>query len=255
MKIVLTGCNGSIGRVCGEHLAAAGHHVFGVDASARTDRPHPVTVADLRDPFAIHRVLDAAASTAGADQADAIVHMANHRNSDAGPAEMVLRENLAINTSVFIAAAERGINRLVFTSSVQAVLGGVEREFRGADPTLPPSLPVNEALEPRPTNSYGLSKLLTERMLDELCRMHERLSAVSLRLPFVMPEKSFEMNLERRAPSEQLWGATEAFMYVHVADAAEAIRLACESTTLSGHEAAWIVAPDPRPPDPIEDLV
>jgi nucleoside-diphosphate-sugar epimerase len=117
-------------------------------------------------------------------------------------------------------------------------------------------LPIDESAVSRPTNAYGLSKLLSERMLDEMCRMHagEGLTAVSMRLPFVMSQRGFEFNVGRRAPSEQLWGASEAFMYVHAEDAAEAALLACGAEGIEGHEVVWIVAPDPRPPDAIEEL-
>ena len=259
MKIILTGCSGSVGRVFGAHLVGAGHEVLGVDAKPG-DGAYPVYVADLMDPFAIHRAIDQFGGMGGGgggrSEIGAIVHLANHPRSDLGSADRVLRENLSINTSVFTAAAERGIGRVVFASSVQGVLGGIEREFHGGEPTLPARLPIDETIESRPTNAYGLSKLLSERMLDEMCRMHaERgFGAVSMRLPFVMPVRGFEFNLTRRAPSEQLWGATEAFMYVHVEDAAEAARLACEAEGISGHEVLWIAAPDPRPPDAIEEL-
>lgn len=254
MNVVLTGCNGRLGRACADHLVERGVAVTGVDAQGSSDRPHPVLVADLRDPFAIHRALDMARDVGGGT-IDALVHLANHPRPDVGPPEMVLRENLAMNTSAFMGAADRGVKRIVFSSSVQAVLGGVERELGGEAATLPARLPIDEDTEPRPTNAYGLSKLLTERMLDELCRMRDGLTAVSLRFPFVMPAWGFEHNARRTAPSEQIWGATEAFMYVHVDDAADALRRAASADGIEGHECVWLSAPDPRPPDDPADLV
>lgn len=259
MKIILTGCGGSVGRVFGEHLVRTGHEVLGVDTKPG-DGVHPVFVADLLDPYAIHRAIDRMAGMGGGggenEGVGAIVHLANHPRADLGSADIVLRENLSINTSVFTAAAERGIPRVVFASSVQGVLGGIEREFHSEAPIPPLQLPIDETIRPRPVNAYGLSKLLSERMLDEMCRMHASrgFTAVSMRLPFVMSQRGFEFNATRGAPSERLWGVTEAFMYVHADDAAEAARLACEAKGIEGHEVLWIVAPDPRPPDEIGAL-
>jgi len=163
MRIIVTGCNGLVGRGASERLLSAGHEVSGVDVAPMAGRPHRVHVGDLRNPSEIHRAIDAAGWVP-----DAIVHLANHKNADTGPAEVVLRENLAMNTSVFSAAKDLGVPRVVFTSSVQAALGGIEREVRGEGPVLPERVPIDETVTPRPTNAYGLSKLLTERMLDGL---------------------------------------------------------------------------------------
>ena len=259
MRILVTGANGLLGRATCQRLTAANHRVFGVDlspaASAWTSGApaSPVHVADLRDPMAIHRALD---HTEWGGGADAIVHLANHKNADMAPAEVVLRENLAMNTSVFLAAKGLGIPRIVFSSSVQSALGGIEREVRGEGPVLPERLPIDESVTPRPTNAYGLSKQLTERMLDHLTTtvLGHSLSAASLRLPWILAERQFEWAVTKARPTPDLWGLTEAFAYIHVLDAAEAIRLACE-TSFTGHEVFWIVASDTRPVEPIAELV
>jgi UDP-glucose 4-epimerase len=266
MRILVTGCNGLVGRVSSERLARAGHEVFGVDVSpaasplATTGGPAPacgargVHVGDLRNPMEIHRAIDHAGWVP-----DAIVHLANHRNADAGPAEVVLRENLSMNTSVFMAAKDLGVGRVVFSSSVQAALGGIEGEVRGEGPVLPERLPIDETVMPRPTNAYGLSKLMTERMLDGLAttvgpKGGSSLSAVSLRIPWVLAERQFEWAVTKGRPTPELWGLTEGFAYIHVADLAEAIRLAVESRVV-GHEVCWIVASDTRPVEPIAEVV
>jgi nucleoside-diphosphate-sugar epimerase len=146
----------------------------------------------------------------------------------------------------------------VFSSSVQAALGGIEREVKGEGPVLPVRVPIDESVATRPTNAYGLSKLLTERMLDSLTttvgpKDSPQFSAVSLRLPWVLAEKQFEFAVIKGRPTPDLWGLTEAFAYIHVLDAAEAIRLAVEKP-IAHHEMFWIIASDTRPVEPIAEI-
>jgi len=256
MRVLVTGCNGLVGRAAAEQLLRAGHEVVGTDMAPMAGRPHHVHIGDLRNPSEIHRAIDAAGWSGAVP--DAIVHLANHRNADVAPAEVVLRENLAMNTSVFIGAKELGVKRIVFSSSVQAALGGIEREVKGEGPVFPVRVPIDESCPAKPTNAYGLSKLLTERMLDSLTstvgpKDAAPLSAVSLRLPWVLAEKQFEFAVIKGRPTPDLWGLTEAFAYIHVLDAAAAIRLSVEKP-IANHEVFWIIASDTRPVEPIAEI-
>ncbi|MEO1128810.1 MAG: NAD(P)-dependent oxidoreductase [Planctomycetota bacterium] len=252
MRVIVTGCNGKLGRACVAALQDVGHEVFGIDASPRADAGVPVHVGDLRESFTIHRAMDA---FGGAP--DALVHLANHTNSYVAPEETVLRENIAMNTSAMLGAIRAGTHRVVFSSSVQAFLGGINRGFKGGPPTYPAQLPVDEQCEARPMNSYGLSKLMTEQMLTHLAdaeRFETACSAASLRLPYILNQQSFEWATDKTGPSDYRWGGPEVFAYVHVDDAAAAVRMAVEADA-TGHEVFWIAAPDPRPAESAEALV
>lgn len=257
MKIVVTGCNGRLGAACAETLLAAGHVVVGIDCAPASDRPHEVIVDNLLNPYAIHRAIERLGG-----QADAVVHLANHINSLVGAAEVVLRENQAMNTSVFMGAWQAGVGRIVFASSVQAMLGGAETDGT-PNLRLPARLPIDESITPAPTNVYGLSKILAERALDSLCdpvafrpraANQSPLTAVSLRLPYILTPKAFESNVARTGQTDFMWGGSEAFAYIAREDAAEAIRLSLEAE-LSGHHILWIAAPDPRTPETVDELV
>lgn len=253
MKVIVTGCNGKLGQASCEVLLGAGHVVVGIDAAAMPDRPHRVVVDTLLNPFALHRALDVLGGSA-----DAVVHLANHTNSMVAPAEVVLRENNAMNTSVFMGAWQAGVKRIVFSSSIQAMLGGVEADGQW-NQRLPSRLPIDEAYPPSPTNVYGLSKVLAEEMLDHLCAKERfgkpsgGLSALSLRLPFIQAPKGFEMSLAKSVLTDYLWGGCECFAYITTQDAAEAVRLAVEAPT-EGHEVVWCAAPDPRIPETVAQL-
>ncbi|MDX2115175.1 MAG: NAD(P)-dependent oxidoreductase [Planctomycetota bacterium] len=256
MKIVVTGCNGRLGQASCEQLLAAGHVVAGIDAVAAAGRPHKVIIDTLLDPFALHRAFDALGGSA-----DAVVHLANHTNSMVAPPEVVLRENGMMNTSVFMAAWQAGVARVIFASSIQAMMGGVEADGQ-QNQRLPSRLPIDETYPGGPTNVYGLSKILAERSLDLLCDPARfprgdsvpPMTAVSLRVPFIQPPKGFEMGVVRNVLTDFIWGGAECYAYIARDDAAEAVRLAVEAPT-SGHEVVWCAAPDPRIPETIPQLV
>lgn len=253
LSIIITGCNGRLGRAAGDLAVSRGHTVIGIDAAPMHGRPHPVVVDDLRHPPAIHRAFEKLHALTGKTP-DAVVHLANHTNSLAAPPEVVLRENVAMNTSVFMAAAQSGTKRIVFSSSVQAFIANYEND--GTMGTrVPQRLPLNEQLDPLPSNAYGVSKLVSERLLDAVCNDHafrlpgrgpdESLSAASLRLPYILNQQMFEGAVKNLGAVEYRWGGPEAFAYIHVDDAAEAVLAAC-AAAFKGHELFWIAAPDPR---------
>ncbi len=257
MNVVITGCNGRLGVACAEAILEAGHRVVGIDCVPRADRPHEVVVDSLLNPYALHRAFDRLGG-----RPDALVHLANHINSLGAPAEVVLRENQAMNAGVFMGAWQAGVGRLVFASSVQAMLGGAETD-NSANQRLPPRFPIDESLPASPTNVYGLSKVLAERTLDSLCDArafrplsgdHPPLSALSLRFPYILAPKAFESNLARSGLTDYMWGGAEGFAYIAREDAAAAIRLAVEAKT-PGHQALWIAAPDPRTPETVPELI
>lgn len=255
MRVLVTGCNGRLGQAACETLLAAGHVVVGIDAQAVTGRPHRVVVDTLLNPFAVHRGLDALGG------ADAVVHLANHTNSLVAPVEVVLRENQAMNTSVFLAAWQTGARRIVFASSIQAMLGGAEMDGQ-VNQRPPARAPIDEAYPASPTNAYGLSKVLAEKSLDHLCDAWRfsraadigDLTAVSLRLPYIQNAKGFEMSVTKTMLTDFHWGGSECFAYIAREDAAEAVLRACEAA-IAGHEVVWCAAPDPRVPETVPQLV
>lgn len=257
MRVLMTGCHGKIGLALCGLLLERNDQVFGIDRRSAGHGRWPSVSDTLVDPYAIHRAFEAAERAIG--PIEGVVHLAGHTNVHAASPEQVLRENLAINASVFQASIERGVKRIVFASSVQAMLGGIGRGMDDPRVTRPERLPISEQTTARPTNAYGAGKLLSEQMLDQLTseRYDESAgsSAVSLRLPYVLDESSFRAWSARpRGGADYRWGGCECYSYIHIEDAARACAAALHAALDRHHEMFWIAAPDPRVAESVEEI-
>ena len=152
MKILITGGAGYIGSIAAEQAQAAGHEVAVLDSVWRGHRAATGGAefheADLRDPEAVSSAVRGA-------KPDAIMHFA---------AATIVPESVqlpglyfGVNTvgshNLIMAAIEHGVERFVF-SSTAATYGAAEAEI------------ITEETPTVPINPYGLSKLMTEQMLD-----------------------------------------------------------------------------------------
>lgn len=257
MRVLVSGCHGKIGTAVCDVLASRGDAVCGIDRRGAAHARWPSLADSLVDPYAIHRAFEFASREIGT--VDAVVHLANHTNVHSATPEQVLRENLAVNASVFQASLERGVKRIVFASSVQAMLGGIGRPSDDPRSTHPLSFPISEATVPRPTNGYGLSKLLSEQMLDGLtARLYDEqagTSAISLRMPYVLDQSSFEAWSKRgRGGHDYRWGGCECYAYIHLDDIAEAFVAALDADLPNPHEVVWVAAPDPRVAESVAEI-
>ncbi len=150
MLIALTGATGFIGQHLLRELPKRGYRVR---VLLRRPTPMPVETAsavigDLARPQNMSAALEGA---------DAVIHSAGLAHAMSGIPEDDYR---VINTEATIgiarAARRAGAKRFVFLSSIRAQCGPT------ADTVL------TEAIEPRPTDAYGKSKLAAERGLAEL---------------------------------------------------------------------------------------
>ncbi|MCU0791406.1 MAG: NAD(P)-dependent oxidoreductase [Opitutaceae bacterium] len=174
MKLLVTGGAGKAGRVLCAGLVAAGHGVVCVDRGLRRQPGVDGRVADLRVREAIYPHLDGV---------DAVVHLANHAMAFGTDAQTLVAENTAMNVHVFQAAAEAGVRRVIFGSSVQAASGAPLA--KGAVPAPLPVYPLGGDSAPLPANAYALSKVMGETMLRHYAERHAW-DAVALRLPYLV---------------------------------------------------------------------
>jgi len=150
MLIALTGATGFIGQYLLQEMPRRGHRIRALlrrPASMPVDASSAV-IGDLTRPQNMSAALEGV---------DAVVHSAGLAHAMSGVPENDYR---LINTEATVrlarAARRAGAKRFVFLSSIRAQCGPT------ADTVL------TEAVEPRPTDAYGRSKLAAERGLAEL---------------------------------------------------------------------------------------
>lgn len=175
MKILVTGAAGRLGTVVCKTLISRGHELVATDHRYNPECAAPLKLADLRDELAVYSLVDGC---------DAVVHLGNHPNLFSGPsAQRILADNVAMNANVFRASIDKGIKKIVFASSIQAMFA-MHDGTRPEPPYQIPYLPLDGALPANPgTNFYGLSKELGERMLALYVNRYPELSCTALRFP------------------------------------------------------------------------
>jgi UDP-glucose 4-epimerase len=159
MKILVTGGAGYIGSVVSAELLSAGHEVVIYDNlshghRAAAPRDAQVIAGEVGDREAIGRALQQ-------HRPDAVMHFAAliEAGESMQAPERYFRNNTASTLNLLECMLQHGPRRLVF-SSTAALYGDPERT------------PIKEDAPLRPTNAYGESKLLVERMLAWFHRIH-----------------------------------------------------------------------------------
>lgn len=158
-----------MGHALCRHLAVAGHSVIAV---VRSEIPDPGWM-EARISGDLETRRNFAELVSGAD---AVVHLAARvhmmRETAADTEAAYRRANADVTESLSKAAADAGVRRFVFLSSVKV---NGEQTINGA---------YTEENEPAPEDAYGRSKLAAEQALRKLSE-ESGLSCVSLRVPLV----------------------------------------------------------------------
>jgi UDP-glucose 4-epimerase len=159
MRVLVTGGAGYIGSVVAEQLLKAGHHVVVWDNLVRGHRAAvpkkaEFVLGDLADQQRLAQLFRE-------NKYDAVLHFAAF--IEAGESmkspERFFRNNTANTLTLLEAMLAAGVNRLVF-SSTAALYGN------------PTRTPILEDDAVQPTNAYGESKLLVERLLEWFHRIY-----------------------------------------------------------------------------------
>jgi UDP-glucose 4-epimerase len=159
MRVLVTGGAGYIGSVVAWQLLDAGHEVTVLDNLSRGHRAAVPSragfiVGDLSDPRQVSELFHA-------HRFEAVMHFAAF--IEAGESmkspETFFRNNTANTLTLLETMLRAHVNRFVF-SSTAALYGN------------PARTPIAEEDALQPTNAYGESKLLVERMLEWFHRIH-----------------------------------------------------------------------------------
>jgi UDP-glucose 4-epimerase len=159
MKVLVTGGAGYIGGVVADELLQAGHDVVILDNLSRGHRQAvpkdaELVVGDLADRGGLDGLFHSRAF-------DAVMHFAAliEAGESMKAPEQFFRNNTANALTLVEAMLGGGVKHLVF-SSTAALYGNPKRT------------PIEEEDLLQPTNAYGESKLLMERMLAWLHQIH-----------------------------------------------------------------------------------
>jgi UDP-glucose 4-epimerase len=163
MRILVTGGAGYIGSVVAEELLLAKHQVVVFDNLSRGHRQAvpkdaELIVGDLADRDCLVQLFR---PRGGSSPIDAVMHFAAliEAGESMKTPESFFRNNTANALNLLEAMLATGIQRFVF-SSTAALFGNPQRT------------PIEEDDLLNPTNAYGESKLLVERMLAWFHRIH-----------------------------------------------------------------------------------
>jgi nucleoside-diphosphate-sugar epimerase len=168
-KILVTGAAGFVGQALCRHLAASGYRVTGQFRTAplRTAWMETRTTGDLTNIADFGPLVDGA---------DAVIHLAARvhmmRDTAADPEAAFLQANADVARKLAQAAAENGVRRFVFLSSVK--VNGEATTTASYKETDPPA----------PEDAYGRSKLAAETALAEISATTQ-LPVTTLRIPLV----------------------------------------------------------------------
>jgi nucleoside-diphosphate-sugar epimerase len=164
-RIVFTGGSGKVGRHVVPYLLSRGHRVLNLDL-VPLDVPGVNTmIVDLADSgetfnaLSTHFGFDEVWSGKGLAPADAVVHFAAIPRILMRPDNAMFATNVLSTYNVLEAAAKLGIHKVVIASS-ETVYGVCfaegDRDFD--------SFPVDEDHDTDPMDSYGLSKVVGEKI-------------------------------------------------------------------------------------------
>ncbi len=236
MKVVVTGGSGLFGRYVTSELSQAGYEVLNLDRVAHPRLHRPSWLVDLLKPGDIYQACSGA---------EAVVHLAGRNAPGLASDTTTFNENIQMTYNVLKAASDSGVARVVVASSL-AAYGFLYEQ----DETVPDYLPIDEMHPCRPTDPYGLSKLLSEQLCDAFVR--SGLSIVSLRLPGINYDPAYKRVLNLMAtPDVRKRGF---WTYIDARDAAVAVRL-CIEKSKRGHRVFNIAAPRSNMREDTRDLI
>lgn len=225
-KVVVTGGSGRLGQFVIRDLLARNYQVLSLDKVAPREKICPSWLADLRHSGDLFEALKGAYG---------IIHLGAYQAPNLAPDAETLSNNVSSTYNVLRAAADSGVKKVVLASST-AAFGFIYATKLWA----PDYLPLDEAHPSNPQDSYGLSKVLGEKIADSIVSVRRDMTVSSLRFPGVNFDLTYESFRERwRNPPAR---ASGFWTYIDARDAAMTCRLALEAK-FTGHEVFIASAP------------
>jgi nucleoside-diphosphate-sugar epimerase len=173
-RVLVTGAAGRLGSTVASLVHREGHDLVATDIVAVDDVPYRFEQADLLD----HEV-----ALGLLEDIDVIFHIENHPGLGGSPPQVVFNDNVSMNENIFQGAAEQGVGRIVFASTVQMVGSHIDERTVINSPSTP-TYPIDGEAVPDPSNVYALSKTVSEVML-RYYAIRCGIDCVALRFPLL----------------------------------------------------------------------
>jgi len=235
MRIVVTGSSGRLGLFVVRELLAQHFDVVPVDRRAHSEPAMPATqVVDLAQPGDYRELFR---------DVQVVCHLGNLPSFDPRltpgitPAKG-FAENVTSTYVVFDAAFDMGVRHFVYASSINAYGVCLMSPDKPELVSPPQYLPVDEDHPLLPCDAYPLSKRLGEEIAESFARRDAATTVYSLRFTKVMGDRPPGVAWPHRP--RRVYCSLMA--YIHVADAARAVRMCCQQPR-PGHTPLNICAP------------
>ena len=239
-RVLVTGGSGRLGRTVVAALSGRGVRVTSLDIDGTPPAGADRAVVGSASDTAV--VKDALAD------AGAVVHLAARPSPHHGTAEEVFCGNTSATFTVLEEAGRSGIRRAVAASSYSAT--GLPFSTRRRHPAY---LPIDEAIPLQVEDPYGLSKQVDEHTCSMMWWRHA-MSVVALRFPYLATLEGGIAERAARVAADPSNGASEFWMYLDLADAAEACVLGLTEAP-DGCHVVGLAAPETFASSPTEELL
>lgn len=200
-KILITGATGDVGKSLCDILSDAGYDIL---TSARR---YP---EGWNYPFLSFDITDLKAFTEALKDVSVLVHLAGHREPDAGFEDLV-GPNIRGAYNAFEAALRSGVQRVVFASSVNVCNGPTQEQ------------PISDEVV-CPSSLYGASKAFSEAIARYYSEIHG-LSSFCFRMGWTIPIAEAKKQMSD-PPMDSLYARK---VFLSAEDFAQLVQLAIEA--------------------------
>lgn len=260
MKVLITGACGFIGRKLIEELEQAGHELRLVDKAPPSEATIFLPTApgargaapfQTKWPFVKAEIMDAAAIAKAVEGCDAMIHLAA---AVTGVPECGI-DTFHVNACGTYIALEAcrlaGVKRFLCASSINAFGTFYWRLSGKPSPYI--SMPLTEAFDVVPEDSYSLGKYVNELTCATFHRAFG-ITTAAFRFAAVWSDDAYDKKRQEGLKPTKAW-ADDLYQWVHRADVVRGIRQALECATLPGYGAYTLGAADTVCPEPTMDIL
>ena len=242
MKILVTGATGRLGSSVCRLLSQAGIPFQAVDKVPGQQTDYAVEIVDLLDSKKCSLLLEGV---------DVLMHFANHSNWYKGSPQKVFNENVTMNMNLFQAAADRGCQRIVFSSSIQVINGQLPIHERADHKILLPYLPMDSDMPAIPRNSYALSKHTSENMLTYFSE-NRGMTCIVIRYPWLLDAHLMKSAIDNQGIKRGK--CYDGYAYLPLYSGAE-VAIKAMTASLSGYHQYFVASKDNLEQRPAQEVI